>query len=113
MRAWPDLHGFAGSRPAAGAVEVNGCVTHRISVTGLPDDAGDLEISFSGGDWHPCPWEGSGPARTARLLVAGPAATKNPDKTVVLTLGRNKPRGRLTDNPEVVIRYSGGAIDVG
>lgn len=70
--------------------------------------AGDLEVSFDRGDWHPAHRTGD----TIRVLVAGAGATDNPPGTVVLRRGRHPASIRLAADPEVVIR-SAGAIQAG
>ena len=80
----------------------------RFPVDGAPSDAAPLEVSFDGGPWNEMRWE---PGNTsASVLVSGPDVP-NPDG-VVLKAGRNVPAVRLTDTPEVVIRSTGGSIDV-
>ncbi|WNO26020.1 hypothetical protein SEA_WILDWEST_1 [Arthrobacter phage Wildwest] len=63
-----------------------------------------LEASFDGVTWAAMERPNDS---TARILVAGPAATGNPLGTPVLTLGHNAALVRLTSNPEVVIRSAG------
>jgi len=46
----------------------------------------------------------------ASVLVSGPDVS-NPTG-VVLKVGRNVPAVRMSDTPEVVIRSTGGSIDV-
>lgn len=82
-------------------------------VTGLPATVGNLDVTFNdGATWTACTWVGTGADRTAKVLVAGPDATANPAGTAVLTVGRNYPKTRLVDNPEIVIRDSSGVITV-
>lgn len=82
-------------------------------VTGLPTVVGDLDVTFNDGStWTTCTWIGTGTERTAKLLVAGPDAAANPTGTAVLTLGRNYPKTRLIDNPEIIIKDSNGVITV-
>ena len=81
-------------------------------VTGIPDNACQLELSYDGGTtWDLAEWVGDGPERTARILLAGPAATTPPAEAVTLTAGPHYVRARLTDTPEVVIRDA-GVVDV-
>jgi len=81
----------------------------RFPATGAPASAGTLEVSFDdGATWHPMTWNQAETAVT--LLVSGPDMP-NP-AGVVLKVGRNQPLIRLTDTPEVVIRSTGGSIDV-
>lgn len=46
----------------------------------------------------------AGTQRIARILLAGPAATANPDGTVVITAVRTRTRARLEDITEVLER---------
>lgn len=80
--------------------------------TGAPDDAPPPEVELNG-TWHPMTWvDFAGPVRSARILIAGPAAP-NPGTAVVLGLGRTTARVRIVDNPETVIRDGGGTIEIG
>lgn len=63
-----------------------------------------LEVSFDGVAWAAMERPNDS---TARVLVAGPAATGNPTGTPVLTPGHNVALVRLISNPEVVIRSAG------
>lgn len=78
-------------------------------VTGAPANAAALEVSFdSGATWQVTTWNTD--KTVASILVAGPSLTA--PAGVVLPLGRTQPLLRLTDTPEVVIRTTGGSIDV-
>lgn len=79
------------------------------TVAGVPADANALEVSFdNGATWTVMDWNADETA--VQVLVAGPDMP-NPGG-VTLTLGRNVPLIRLVDNPETVIRQTGGSIDV-
>ena len=78
------------------------------AVTGAPSGAATLEVSFDGGPWSPMVWAAD--KTSASVLVSGPDVPT--PAGVVLRAGRNVPVVRLTDTPEVVIRSTGGSIDV-
>jgi len=80
----------------------------RFPATGAPSDAAPLEVSFDGGPWSPMVWASD--KSYASVLVSGPDVS-NPTG-VVLKVGRNVPAVRMSDTPEVVIRSTGGSIDV-
>lgn len=64
-----------------------------------------LSISFDDGAvWYPMERPSE---TTARIMVAGPVATGNPEGTVVLPRGGSSAIIRLTDSPEVVVRDAG------
>lgn len=78
-------------------------------VTGAPANAAPLVISFDAGTtWQAMTWNAD--KTVASILVAGPSLTA--PTGVVLPLGRTQPLLRLTDTPEVVVRTTGGSIDV-
>lgn len=93
-------------------LEADGIEYAHWDFTGVPDGAGVPEV-FLAGAWHPMAWvDGTGAERSARILVAGPDAV-DPGSAVVLGVGRVTTRVRLVDAPEVIVRDSGGSIDVG
>ncbi len=60
--------------------------------------AGDVEVTFDGGTWHPLERDSD----TVRILVAGPDAPG--EDAVVLPLGRTVALLRLVDQPEILVR---------
>jgi len=73
-------------------------------ISGLPADAGALELFIAGG-WHPVTIATD--QASFSLLLQGPLAPTDEPTAVVVPIDQSDMRVRLTDSPEIVIRTAG------
>lgn len=71
---------------------------------------GTLEVTFDDGAAWTAVTAVNG---EVTILLAGPDATGNPAEAIALTSGRKTAKFRSTISPQVLIRTSSGAIDIG